>query len=163
MNSEDRRSISGYCFILNKNGPLLSWKSRKQSVVALSSCEAEYIAITAAVQEYKFLSQPLSDLLINEIKCVDLYVDNQGAIQLARNSVHHQRSKHMDVKFHYIRSDIESKFLVLHHVPSIENCADVFNFNKWKVNFFLVVSFCYNDTLFFNIFGANFNSDWYSL
>ena len=53
-NSGDRKSISGYCFLLNVNGPLISWKSKKQSVVAISSCEAEYIAMTHAIQEAKF-------------------------------------------------------------------------------------------------------------
>ena len=62
----DRRSITGYCYHLNSYGPIISWRSKKQSVVALSSCEAEYIALTSAIQEAKFLQQ--------------LFVDMQGVI-----------------------------------------------------------------------------------
>ncbi|XP_047482942.1 uncharacterized mitochondrial protein AtMg00810-like [Penaeus chinensis] len=60
--SEDRKSISGYCFQLHRDGPLISWRSKKQQTVALSSCEAEYMALTYAIQEAKFLRQTVSDL-----------------------------------------------------------------------------------------------------
>ena len=62
--SLDRRSITGFAFYLNTAGPLISWKSRKQQIVALSTCEAEYISFTAAIQEVKFLRQLLSDMQI---------------------------------------------------------------------------------------------------
>ena len=94
--SEDRRSITGYCFQLSNNGPLISWKSRKQQTVALSTCEAEYMALIAATQEAKFLRQLLADMQGSDAECVCLYVDNQGAIALAKNPVQHQRSKHID-------------------------------------------------------------------
>ena len=77
--TDDRRSTSGYCFSLNKAGPLISWKSRKQPTVALSSCEAEYIALAAAVQEGLYLTQLLSD--IDEVYGpVVIFEDNQGII-----------------------------------------------------------------------------------
>ena len=59
----DRKSISGYCFSLNESGAMISWRSKKQSIIALSSCEAEYVSITFAVQEAKFLCQVLSDMI----------------------------------------------------------------------------------------------------
>ena len=77
--ADDRQSTSGYCFILNKAGPLISWKSRKQPMVVLSSCEAEYIALSAAVLEGLYLTQLLRD--IDEV-CgpVVIFEENQGAI-----------------------------------------------------------------------------------
>ena len=125
--SEDRRSITGYGFHLSDEGPLISWKSRKQQTVALSTCEAEYMALAAATQEVKFLSQLLTDMSGTEqTKGVVLYVDNQGAIALAKNPVHHQRSKHIDIRYHFVRSEIQNGVLELVYVPTEDNVADVF-------------------------------------
>ena len=123
---EDRRSMTGYCFQLSKNGPLISWKSRKQPTVALSTCEAEYMALSAATQEAKFLTQLLVDMTDSESKCVLLYVDNQGAISLAKNPVHHQRSKHIDIRYHYVRLEVQRGSVQFVYVTSEENVADIF-------------------------------------
>ena len=103
----DRRSITGYNFQLSENGPLISWKSRKQQIVAFLTCEAEYISLSNAVQEAKFLKQLCSDMNVL-IDNVLIKVDNQGAINLAKNPVNHQRSKHLDIKYHFIRSEIQN-------------------------------------------------------
>ena len=97
--SSDRRSISGYAFKLCNESSLISRKTRKQSIVALSTCEAEYVALATATQEAKFLRQLLADLMCLPCKSVFMYVDNQGAIALANNPVHHKRSKHIDEKY----------------------------------------------------------------
>jgi len=98
----DRHSSSGYAFKLCNESSLISWKSKKQTIVALSTCEAEYVALATATQEAKFLRQLSSDLICLPCKSVCMYVDNQGAIALANNPIHHQRSKHIDVKHHYL-------------------------------------------------------------
>ena len=123
----DRRSISGLCFKLGTDASLISWKSKKQPIVALSSCEAEYVSMTHSIQEGVFLQQLLAGLQFKDAaKVVSLYVDNKGAIDLAKNPVHHQRSKHVDIKYHYIRSKILDGSFVLYYVPSKENLADIF-------------------------------------
>ena len=124
--SDDRRSISGYAFKLCDESSLISWKSRKQSIVALSSCEAEYVALATATQEAKFLRQLFADLMCHPCKNVCIYVDNQGTIALANNPVHHKRSKHIDVKYHYVRLEIQSGAVSLTYVPTDKNVADVF-------------------------------------
>ena len=124
--SLDRRSISGYCFMLQENGPLISWKSCKQNIVALSSCEAEYIALTSAFKEARFLRQLFADINGREIQSVKLFGDNQGAIALAKNPVHHQRSKHIDIRYHFIGFDVEEGIVNLEYVPSSKNYADLF-------------------------------------
>ena len=94
----NRQSISGYGFKLTNEGPLVSW-SLKQPTIALSTCEAEYIALTDAVQEAKFLKQSSVDLSIIQAEHSDLiHGDNQGAINSARNPMYNKRSKHIDVK-----------------------------------------------------------------
>ena len=126
-NSDGRKSISGYCFRLSNMSALISWKSKKQSTVALSTCEAEYISMTHGIQEGIFLKQLLVDMLVfcNEDPVV-LFVDNKGAIDLGKNPVHHQRSKHIDIKYHFIRSKIQDGQFVLKYVPSKDNIADIF-------------------------------------
>ena len=124
--SSDRKSISGFGFKLTENSALISWKSKKQNVVALSSCEAEYTALTHAVQEGKFLRQILSDMLNIDTQIFDLFVDNQGAIKLANNPVHRQRSKHIDIKYHFIRDEVTIGTLQLIYVPTHLNIADMF-------------------------------------
>ena len=125
-NSDDRKSISGYCFRLNDDGPLISWKSKKQSTVALSTCEAEYMALCYAMQEANFLRQLFRDFTDAYKPKTNIFVDNQGAIALAKNPIHHQRSKHIDVKYHYIRDQILENNITLEYIPSSENVADIF-------------------------------------
>ena len=123
--SIDRFSTSGYCFMLNSKGPLLSWRSQKQKTVALSSCEAEYVSLACCVQEAKFLRQLLLDMYSIDIS-VAVFCDNLSAMSLASNPVMHKRSKHIDVKYHYIRNELKEGFFSLSHVPSCNNVADLF-------------------------------------
>ena len=101
--SADRRSTSGYVFLLN--GGAISWANRKQPTVALSSTEAEYIALTQAVKEVLWLRTLFSEIgapkHAREISQISS--DNQGAIALAKNPGFHARSKHIDIQYHFIR------------------------------------------------------------
>lgn len=125
-NSVDRRSITGYVFSLSSNSSSISWKSRKQQTVALSTCEAEYMSMAAAVQEAKFLLKLLSSMLGNVFSGVTLFCDNQGALALAKNPIQHQRSKHIDIKYHFIRSEIQNGVVNIEYVPSEHNVSDLF-------------------------------------
>ena len=145
--SDDRKSTSGYYFKLNEHGPAISWKSKRQKTVALSSCESEYMALTAATQEALYLSQLLKDLLIeNSIEPVKINADNQGAIVLAKNPVHHSRSKHIDIKYHFIRENVLNKKIDIVYVPSEHNVADMMTkpFSKIKLRKFKDVLFGYS-------------------
>ena len=124
-NLEDRRSVTGYCFSLN-NGQFICWKTRKQSNVALSTCEAEYVALASATQEAKFLQQLFADLTTGTTEMVKIFVDNQSAIALAQNPVNHQRSKHIDIKYHFIRSEIQNGCIELEYISTDNNTADMF-------------------------------------
>ena len=97
----ERRSNTGYYFSLTRNGHPISWKTRKQATVALSSCEAEYMALALTVQEAIFLSMLLKQFLNHEINCVRIGVDNQGTIALLKNPIIKNRSKHRyQIPFH---------------------------------------------------------------
>ena len=139
--STDRKSISGFCFLMNDKGCLVSWKSRKQSIVALSTCEAEYIALAAAVQEAKFLKQLYADMMHDGGKIITMYVDNQSAIKLAKNPVLHQRSKHIDIRYHYLRSEVKCGNIEISYVPSADNISDIFTkpVSKVKLDKFTII------------------------
>lgn len=125
--TDDRRSISGYCFSLSSAGPLISWKSRKQPTVALSSCEAEYMALAAAVQESLYLKQLMCDFGMHECKDkpVLIFEDNQGTIALAKDPINHQRTKHIDIRYHFIRTELNSRKILIKYCPTTDMVADV--------------------------------------
>lgn len=120
--TNDRKSITGYCFNLNSEGPLISWKFMKQPTAALSSCEAEYMALAAATQECSFLTQFLCEIDKNvRYEPVTIFDDNQGAIALAENPVHHQRSKHIDIKYHFVRNECRQGKINVVYLPTEKN------------------------------------------
>ena len=123
--SSDRHSISGYIFQMNETGGYVSWKSKKQKTIALSTCEAEYMALALCVQEAKYLVQMYNDLY--DIICVPVIigVDNQGTILPAKNPVMHQRTKHISVKYHFVREEVIRKNVELYYVESKYNVTDL--------------------------------------
>ena len=131
--SPDRKSYSGYCFQLFKSNSFISWKAKKQPIIALSTCEAEYIAANFALKEGIFLQHLLNDLMYPEM-CINLFVDNKGAIDLSKNPVHHERSKHIDIRYHFIREKVEDGILKLFKVSSKDNYADLYTKPATKQN-----------------------------
>ena len=120
----DRKSTSGYCFALN--GSVISWRSRKQSCVALSTSEAEYVALASAGQEAIWLKRLLNDLNAFNDTCLTIFEDNQAALCLAKNSTDHKRSKHIDLKYHFIRDQVASGKIAVQYCPTNKMIADIF-------------------------------------
>jgi hypothetical protein len=100
----DRKSTSGYCFSLGS--AMISWSSRKQGSVAQSTAEAEYIAASTTSREAVWLRKLLSDLFRTELEPTVIHCDNQSCIKLTENPVFHDRSKHIEMRYHYIRDMI---------------------------------------------------------
>ena len=123
---EDRRSTTGYCFSLSEEGPVVSWKTKRQPTVALSSCEAEYIGLAATTKESLYLSQLLSSMDGKSYECAKIYEDNQGAIALTKNPVNRQRSKHIDIKYHFLREVVRNRKVEIHYCPTAKMVADMF-------------------------------------
>ena len=125
-NPDDRRSVSGFCFSLNVQSGPISWNSKKQATVALSSAEAEYLAMSTACQELVFLRSLMSDLGFPPVGPSDLLGDNKGAIALADNPTSHKRTKHIDIRHHFLRDLVATKQIRISHVPTEDNTADLF-------------------------------------
>lgn len=119
--AKDRHSISGYVFEM-AGGPI-SWKSQKQSTIALSTCEAEYICISVAVQEAVWYHN-LQKELLSEIPVI-LYSDNQSAITLTENNSYSARCKHIDIRYHFIRDVVRKGIVNIQYIPTDKQKADV--------------------------------------
>ncbi|GKE00700.1 retrovirus-related pol polyprotein from transposon TNT 1-94, partial [Tanacetum coccineum] len=115
------RSITGYTFLVQ--GCVVSWKATLQHVVALSTTEAEYMALTEAVKEAIWLRGLLEELGM-ELNTVAVNYDNQGAIHLSRNHVFHERTKHINVRYHFIREVLEAKTVKVLKMGTEHNATD---------------------------------------
>ena len=104
----------------------ISWKSKKQATVAKSTTEAEYIALSAAVSEGIWLRRVLSELGFSQKRATCIFEDNRGAICLAKNSKHHDRTKHIDVSHHFIREKFQSGEIDLKPIETANQIAYIF-------------------------------------
>lgn len=118
----DRKSITG--FLIKLGGNAIFWKSKKQGIVTLSSCEAEYVALSHCVTECIYLSQLLKDLIENDVYPMIIYEDNQACIKIA-TTLENKRSKHIDVRHHFIRDCVKDKRIELRYISTNEQQADL--------------------------------------
>jgi hypothetical protein len=119
---DSRKSTSGY--LITYSGGAVSWQSRLQKCVALSTIEAEYIAITEAAKELLWMKKFLQELGLQQESYL-LYCDSQSAIYLSKNSTFHSRSKHIDVRYHWIRDVLDEKLLQIEKIYTDDNGSDM--------------------------------------
>lgn len=122
--TETRRSTSGHIFLIG-NSPV-SWSSRRQKCVTLSTTEAEYTAASEAVKELMWLDALIRELLPNAYLKPVLNLDNQGAMKLIKNPEYHARTKHIDVRVHFVREKFYESIFDLEYVSSDKQLADIF-------------------------------------
>lgn len=119
----DRRSTSAYTYCIGCGS--ISWKSRKQPTVSLSSTEAEYKAMSDSCKEAIWLGNVLSELHLRPHQPIPLHVDNEGAEALSRNPEHHTRTKHIDAWYHFIRECVGLGKVKVKHVSTKDMIADM--------------------------------------
>ena len=120
----DRKSTSGNCIFINNN--LVSWQTKKQPTVALSSAEAELISLVEVAKDILFFRQILTQLNYNIIYPITINVDNQSAIKIASHDVFRDRSKHIEIKHQFLQQYINNKIITLNWVESQKQLADIF-------------------------------------
>ena len=121
--TDDRKSTSGYMFQIS--GAVISWRSKKQTSVALSTAEAEYMALASAAQDAIWMRQLLTDLRNPPREPTRIFEDNQSAICLAKNPQFHGRVKNIGIKYHFIREQVEEGNVELQYCPTEEMVADM--------------------------------------
>jgi hypothetical protein len=119
-----RHSMSGYTVLLHSSP--VAWSAWKQTIIALSTAEAEYIALTVVMCKILYLQALIAELYELVIPPIPVYCDNQGALTLATNNKFHARTKHIDIQYHYVRSLVRSGLLDLQYCPTEDNIADIF-------------------------------------
>ena len=120
----DRWSTTGYCTMLGGN--LVTWRSKKQSVVSKSSTEAEVWAMSSGIDEVLRIHGTLKDLKITHEEPIKVFCDNKFAISIAHDPVYHDWIKHMNIDPFYIKEKLDEKILSTHYIHSTEQCADIF-------------------------------------
>ena len=118
----DRKSYSGYAVFVGKC--LIAWKCKKQTSVALSTAEAEYMALALVVTEVIWLRNLLSDIGFPQNKPTTVFCDNNSAIHMANNDVIGPKTKHISIRHHFLRDMISDDSIVLEYVPTADNLAD---------------------------------------
>jgi hypothetical protein len=129
----DRKSTSGCCFSLGS--AMISWQSRKQSSIALGTAEAEYIVACSASCEAIWLRKLLTDLFDLEMRATLILCDNQSYIKMTENHVFHDRSKHIEIRYHYIRDMVQRGALKLQYISTDDQVADVMTKPLSRVKF----------------------------
>lgn len=122
--TDTRRSTTGFCFLIGSG--VVSWNSERQKSVSLSTTESEYVAASNAVKELVWFKRMVNELSPGNFMDSILYVDNQSAIRLIKNPEFHKRTKHIDVRYHFIREKFQDGDFQLEYVPTKEQIADVF-------------------------------------
>jgi hypothetical protein len=130
---DSRKSTSGVLFFFGSSP--ISWQSQKQKVVATSSCEAEYIAATTAASQGVWLARLLGELLNQRAAPFTLFIDNKSAISLCKNPVLHDRSKHIDLRYHYIRDCVEKGKVEVEFIRTEDQKADILTKPLGRVRF----------------------------
>jgi len=121
---DDRKSTISFVFFMGNTS--FTWMSKKQPIVTLSTCEAEYVATTSCVCHAVWLRNLLKELEMSEKEPTSIFVDNKSSITLSKNPVFYYRSKHIDTRYHYIREYIERKDVQVEYVKSQDQVADIF-------------------------------------
>lgn len=120
---EDSRSTSGYVFMLSSG--VISWSSKKQPIVTLSTTEAEFVAAATSACQAIWLKRILKELGHDEEECTNIMCDNTSTIKLSKNPVLHGRSKHIRVRYHFLRDLADEGIITLIHCGSTDQVADI--------------------------------------
>lgn len=131
---EDRKSTAGYVFMLSSGA--VSWSSRKQPIVTLSTTEAEFVAAAACACQAVLMKRILKKVSYDQVDCTTVFCDISSTIKLSTNPIMHGRSKHIDVRFHFLRDLTKEGVVQLIHCGTQDQVADVMtkplNLNQFK-------------------------------
>jgi hypothetical protein len=109
----------------------VSWISKKQTSISLSTTEAEYIAVAECCTQVEWMNKTLQDIKVVFEEPTIIYCDNTSSINLSKNTVQHYKEKHIPIKYHYLRDQKTNKNIKLEYIPTQEQVADIFTKPLW--------------------------------
>jgi hypothetical protein len=121
---DERKSTSGGAFFIGDW--LVAWLSKKQGSISLSTTEAEYIATATCCTQILWMIQTLTDLKVTYTDPIPLHCDNTSAISVSKNPVLHSKTKHIPIKYHFLKEKVTSRVVQLNYIPSTEQIVDIF-------------------------------------
>jgi hypothetical protein len=121
---DERKSTSGGEFFLGNS--LVSWLSKKQGSISLSTIEVEYIAAATCCTQVLWMIQTLADLEVKYTAPIPIHCDNTSAISVSKNHVLHSKTKHIPIKYHFLREQVTNQIFQVHYIPTTEQIADIF-------------------------------------
>jgi transposase InsO family protein len=121
---DERKSTSGGAFFLGDS--LVAWLSKKQGSISLSTTEAEYIVVATCCTQILWMIQTLADLKVTYTDPIPLHCDNTSAISVSKNLVLHSKTKHIPIKYHFLKEQVTNRVVQLHYIPTTEQIADIF-------------------------------------
>jgi hypothetical protein len=130
---DDRKSTSGETSFLG--GCLVSWSSKKQSAVSMSTAEAEYIAAATCCTQVLWMKQMLEDIHIHYNEPIPIFYDNTNAISISKNHVMHSKTNHIPIKFHFLREQVMSKVIKVEYVGTKDQIEYLFTKPLSKIQF----------------------------
>ena len=122
-NADDRKSTTDGCFYIRPN--IVAWMSKKQNSISLSTAKAKYIAVGSCCSRLLWIKKLLNDYGISQDTMV-VYCDNSSAIDISKNPVQHFKTKHIEIRYHFIRDLDERKIMTLKYIPTERQNADIF-------------------------------------
>jgi hypothetical protein len=130
---DDRKSVTGY--VIYAQGGAIVWKSKKQPTVARSSAEAEYVSLADTVSELLWVLMAMKELGVTVEGEVEIFIDNQAAQAMAANPVNHERTKHIDVAYHFVREVVQAGKIKLYYINTKNNISDLLTKSTKRVDF----------------------------
>jgi hypothetical protein len=121
---DERKSTSGGAFFLGDS--LVAWLSKKQGSISLSTTEAEYIAAATCCTQVLWMIQTLADLEVKYTAPIPIHCDNTSAISVSKNPVFHSKTKHIPIKYHFLREQVTNQIVQVNYIPTTEQIADIF-------------------------------------
>jgi hypothetical protein len=121
---DERKSTSGGEFFLGDS--LVAWLSKKQGSISFSTIEAEYIDVATCCTQILWMIQTLANLKVTYTVPISLHCDNTGAISVSKNIVPHSKTKHIPIKYHFLKEQVTNRVVQLNYIPSTEQIADIF-------------------------------------
>ena len=130
---DQRKSTGGFLFSIN--GTPITWSSRKQSCVALSSTESEYRALVEATKEAIWIKDLLIELGFLEQNSTTIFCDNQSSIKISKNPIYHSKTKHFEIHLHFVRDMVKKKAVQIVYIPTGQQAADIFTKALGRIKF----------------------------